>query len=399
MKRHPVADLAIVTTVALALAAPSGGIAATQAKSRAGAGHRRTRTVTFFARVLKSTPKGLLVRTKGDRKIFFSAAELAQKGVAPKSSPSKTHKGHKGRSGRRSHTGHNSHRSHKGHHKSSRKTHTRVHGPADGAPTSTPGITINIVGLQPGVTVEITETVDTSGVVAITITIPPSSSLPEQSDSGVVTEVDSGAFMVLTPGGSDLRLNMAPATLASLNLQRCDTVNVTYHQDSELLIADTVQVTGSQISAACQSSGDVTGTITNVSDSGVTISTRDGSMSFVVDDEDITDGFKVGDVVDVAYSSNDQGQLDASDVQYVEKSASGTVTAVSQDSMTIADSSGGNSETFVAAGGFEDDWGVNPFDAVSVGDQVQVGYHVSSGHKVADLVIDDSSYGYGYGGY
>jgi hypothetical protein len=399
MKRNPVA-LAIVTTVALALAAPSGGVAAAQAKSHGGSAHRRTRTVTFFARVLGSTPTGLLVRTRSGKKIFFSAAELAQKGVAPKGSRSKPPKGHKRRRGHRSHAGHRRHRSRGGHHKSGGKTHTRVHGPLDGTPTSTPGITINIVGLQPGVTVEITETVDSSGVVAITITIPPSSSLPEQSDSGVVTEVDRGAFMVLTPGGSDLRLNMAPATLASLDLQRCDTVEVTYHQDSELLIADTVRVTSSQISAACQSSGDVTGTITNVSDSGITIRTDGGSMSFVVDDQDITDGFSVGDVVDVTYSTNDQGGLDASDVQYVENSASGTVTLVSQDSMTITESSSGNSATFVAGGGFEEDWGINPFDGVSVGDQVQVAYHVSSGHKVADLVIDDSSYGYGgYGGY
>lgn len=383
MKRHPLGAVAIFATLALALSAPSGGLAATQARSHHGSSHHRTHTITFFARVIKSGAKGLLVRTKSGKRIFFSAAELAKKGAPPKSSPSKSHRGHRS---------HRSHRTHKGH-RSSRHHHGRRHGTLDTTPP--PGITINIVGLQPGVTVQITETIDSSGVVSITITLPPPSTLPEQSDSGVVTEVDPGAFMLLTPGGSDLRLNMVPAALAGLSLQPCDTVEVTYHQDSEILIADSVTVTGTQISGACQSGGDVTGTITSVSGSGLTISTDQGSMSFVVDDGDITQGFQVGDLVDVTYSTNDQGQLDASDVEYVEKLASGTVTAVSQDSMTITDGGSGQSETFVAGGGFEEDWGLNPFDGVSVGDQVQVGYHISSAGNVADVVIDTSAY-YGY---
>ncbi len=74
-----------------------------------------------------------------------------------------------------------------------------------------------------------------------------------------------------------------------------------------------------------------------------------------------------------------------------EEVASGTVTSVDQTSMTIATSSGDT--TFVAAGGLEEKWGINPFAGVNVGDTVQVVYHIASAQDVADAVIDDSSYG------
>jgi ribosomal protein S1 len=74
-----------------------------------------------------------------------------------------------------------------------------------------------------------------------------------------------------------------------------------------------------------------------------------------------------------------------------EQVASGTVTSVDQASMTVATSSG--DATFVATGGLEEEWGIDPFTGVNVGDTVQVVYHVSSAQDVADAVIDDSSYG------
>ena len=64
---------------------------------------------------------------------------------------------------------------------------------------------------------------------------------------------------------------------------------------------------------------------------------------------------------------NQQGSgLDASDVEYVEQDATGTVTAASDGSLTITDDSTGHAVTFAA----EPDSGT--FDGVGVGDSVDV---------------------------
>jgi hypothetical protein len=259
--------------------------------------------------------------------------------------------------------------------------------------TTSPPISINIVGLQPGVTIQITETVDSDGIVSITITLPPPAALSEQNATGTITERDSDAFTLHTRGGSELRLNMAPDALSALGLQVCDTAAVTYHQDADLLIADTVNVTGTSTSGDCHSglpsAGDVTGTITSVSPSALTVATGDGSLSFVVPDTSTTDGFLVGDVVDVSYSTS-QGTLEADDVEYVEQEATGVVTAVSSSAMTITDDTTHQPDTFLSSGGAADTLGFGTFDGVAVGDQVEVIYHVSSGHRVADLAVDNS---------
>jgi Cu/Ag efflux protein CusF len=121
----------------------------------------------------------------------------------------------------------------------------------------------------------------------------------------------------------------------------------------------------------------VAGAITRVWGSGITISSDQGSVTFTVDSSDVTDGFQVGDVVDVSYSQNN-----ATDVQYVEQDASGTVSAVSAGRITIT--SGGQRQTFAA------DPSQGMFDGISVGDQVDVVYHQSSGQLVADSVDDGS---------
>ena len=221
--------------------------------------------------------------------------------------------------------------------------------------STTPSVTIDLVGLEPGITILITETIDSAGDVTITIALPPASALSGQSASGVVTEVDTDAFVLHTSGGSDLRLDMAPGTLSALNLVACDTVDVTYHQDANLLIADSVDVTGTSTTGECapggaggqgsggggegcsdQCAGDVTGTITQVSGSEVTINAdQGGSMAFVVDDPDITAGFQVGDYVDVTYSTNHDGKPDASDVEFAVEETSGVATTVSSSTMAI----------------------------------------------------------------
>ena len=166
--------------------------------------------------------------------------------------------------------------------------------------------------------------------------------------------------------------------------------HVSYHQDAGMLIADHVNLTGASTSGHCADTSrdqDVVGTITQVSGDGLTVQTQDqGTMTFGVDSNDVTDGYQVGDVVDVTYADNGDGTYTADDVEWVEQDSTGTVTDVSDGSMTITDDQSGQSVTFVA------DPGDSVFDGVAVGDQVDVTYHQSGDQQVAESV-DDSGGG------
>lgn len=311
-----------------------------------------SRVVSFLGKVVRSSKNGLAVRLADGKTISFSSKQVRR--TRPK--PAQRHK---------------------------------KHGVRAAADASASSVTINISGLQAGVTVLVTETVDGQGNVSITIAFPGGSTLSTaQQASGTITEVDTDAFLLQTADGSVLRLHMATDALNNLNLQPCDSADVTYHQDAGMLIADTVGDNGTSSSPDCtgdsQSQDDV-GTITAVSGDAITISTQDqGSMMFVVDSPDITDGFQVGDVVDVSYVDNGTGTLDAGDVEYVEQDASGTVTAVSDGSITIDPGDSGQPQTFTA------DPTQGLFDGVAVGDQVDINYHQSGSQQVLDRVDDQS---------
>jgi hypothetical protein len=328
----------------------------------AGQSHTKARTFSFYARVVRSSSRGLEVRTLDGRKLWFSASQIRQAGH-PKPVCRKRHGAHKGHKCTRRHKGARGRLAHAG---------------IDSAGRS---ITINIQGLQPGVTILITESVDSDGNVTITITLPPPAG--EQSASGVVGSVETDAFGVQEPDGSALRLHMAPDALAALNLQSCNTVDVAYHQHAGLLIADKVVVTGTSASGDCTPTEDARGTITTVSATNLTIKTDDGSPTFAVGTLDVS-GFKPGDVVDVTYTKADDGTLNATDVEYVEETASGTATDVSASKLTLTGDDGGQSQTFVAGKGMQVQ--TDAFDGVHKGDHVSVGYHVSGGALVADCV-------------
>jgi hypothetical protein len=226
----------------------------------------------------------------------------------------------------------------------------------------------------------ITESVDDSGNVTITIALPPGATAGVASSQhavGVIADVSRDGFLLDTPDGSELRLHAAQSTPADLGLQACQAVTVTYHQEANILVADSVQATGTSLSGDCADSrptDHVTGTITQVSATGLTLGTDQGPQTFTVDSADITDGFQVGDLVAV---SSAQGV--AGDVEYVERDATGTVTAVAAGSVTIT-GVGGPARTFVA------DPSQGMFDGIALGDQVDVIYHQSSGQTVADVV-------------
>jgi hypothetical protein len=162
--------------------------------------------VSFYARMVRSTKRGIVLRLADGRTVNVTSTQL------------------RGRSSKRS---------------ASRKHNVRAHAAAG-------SITTNVEGLEPGVTVLVTEAVDEHGNVTITIALPGLSGGPgSQTASGVVAEVDQDAFVVETADGSDLRLHMAAGALANLGLQVCDTVDVTYHQHAAILVADSVDDTGS----------------------------------------------------------------------------------------------------------------------------------------------------------
>ncbi len=306
--------------------------------------HQKAHTVSFYARVVRASSHGLVVRTLNGRTLTFSSKQLRQR-----------------------------------HHAGVARL---------GAQGGTPQVVINILGLQPGVEVQITETTDANGNVTITITLV--SQTGQQSASGAVTEVDSDAFMVRTSDGSDMRFHMAADALSNLNLSSCNTVDVTYHQDAGMLIADTVNITGSSTSGDCAPTSDATGRITAVSSDSITISTDSGPLTASVDPSSgLTDGFQVSDLVDVTYTQNSDGSMTATDVEFVEEETAGQVTAVTTSgnggSVTIVDDNTGQSETFVAGTN-----GVqinsHAFNGVSVGDHLDICYHESAGQLVADTV-------------
>jgi uncharacterized protein DUF5666 len=202
---------------------------------------------------------------------------------------------------------------------------------AHAAAVSARSVTLQIQGLAPGQTVLISETVDARGHWTITITLPSSSTAG--AGPGTTSGGDSGGG---SGGGSG---------------------------DDQL----------------------AEGTITQISDTKLAVSTSSGALSFSVDPtEGLTEGFLVGDAVDVSYFQNSDGTLSADDVEYVEQDATGVVSAVSDASLTLVDDATGQPDTFSG----DPDLGL--FDGVTPGDEVDVTYHQSAAGLVADAVGDDA---------
>jgi hypothetical protein len=357
-----------IAAVLLALPAssivvPSGALARSHSKLDAShqvkrRGHK-TRTVKFTARVVRSSARGLVVRTSDGKIMSFSAKQIKRAALP------KRHKHHAGR-GRRPHA-------------------------AFDMQVSSGNVVVNIVGLQPGALVQITETIDADGTVTITITLPPAAG--QETASGVVTDVGSDVFTIEAGDGSTLRLHMSEAALSGLDLQVCSTVDVTYHQHAGILIADGANSTGTSSSGSCAPSYDATGTITQVTADSLTISGDQGPVTFSVDpSSDLTGGFRVGDLVDVTYTKGAGGELNATDVQFVEEDTSGRVTSVTtamgSGSLTIIDDNNGQSETFNADPSNGVQINAHAFNGVSGGDQIDVSYHQSAGQLVADVVTE-----------
>ena len=357
VRRHAVISAGLVMLCAGLLAAPAG--AAVHRSKRAKQGVAHSRSISFYATVVHASAKGLVVRTRSGKTLTFSAAELSHKRSAK----------HRGRHVRR-------------------HVRKRAHVAIDPPPQVGP-VAVDIIGLQPGATVLITETVGPGGKVTVTITLPPSSVVGQKQASGVVTDVEDDSFKMTTSDGTGLRLGMASDALSNLNLESCDTVAVTYHQDAGMLIADGVQVTGAADTGNCAPTYDATGPITQVSDTSITIASDQGATAFAVSDPSLTECFAEGDVVDVTYTENGDGSLSATSVQFVEQDASGTVSAVSSTSLTITDDETGQPDKFVADPGEGLQLSTDAFTGLKVGDRIDVTYHRSAAGNVADTVGDE----------
>ena len=94
----------------------------------------------------------------------------------------------------------------------------------------------------------------------------------------------------------------------------------------------------------------------------------------------LTDGFEVGDVVDVTYEPIPDGTDYVTDIEYVENDSSGIVTSLSAGSMTIIDDSTGQPDVFYA------DPNAGMFLGIGLGDEVDVTWHQGAIGMVADNV-------------
>ena len=264
---------------------------------------RGSRTVRFYATVVRTSRNGVRVRTLSGRSLDFSAAQIARA-----RSPLTTHRRLHVRAGDRPNGMHFAYMA------------------GDVPPPARP-VAITILGLQPGVTVLIARTVGRDGRVTVKITLPASNVTVQQTVSGVVTDLESGSFEIVDRGGAALRFDVDRGRPSNLNLRECETVDVTYHQYGSLLIADDVRA-GASAPPDCTANPAAAGVeyaehyasgrVTAVRSRSVTIIDADTGRSkrFVADPSQgpqlctyAFDGVHVGDQIDVTFHQSPTGMV------------------------------------------------------------------------------------------
>jgi hypothetical protein len=275
------------------------------------------------------------------------------------------------------------------------------------ARTSSKSVTVEINGLQPGESVVITETTDSAGNVTITITLPAgggsgshggggsgSGSGSGLSATGLVNNVGTSSFDIITASGADLTFHISAQALSNDDVSPCDEVVVNYHSASGSLVADDVNDNGAPDSGPCSSGGDNSndwiGTITTVSGTSITVDAglgNGGVQTFAVDDPAITSGFLVGDSVDVTYEPwNNQTVADT--ISYNDTETSGVVTSMAAagtgfETVSMIDDYTDEPETFYV-----------PVDLlagedVQVGDDLDVSYYQAARGLTLDSLDDN----------
>jgi hypothetical protein len=321
-----------LTIALIMLAVPGGALAA----GRSGA-HR---SVRFYARVLRTSPQAVVLRRLDGTDVRFSADKVTQ---LPKAAIREQN--------------HNAPLAH------------LAQGPRSANSA--------IESLRPGITVLVDETADRRGRVTVTIRLPGSAApgvSRRQHAHGVIGDVSQGGFVLDTSDGAQLSLQFGahPPT----NLQVCQTVRVVYLQSAGALIAEQVRRTGRSRQGTCAGvhpTRHLVGFITQISPAGLTVSRGQRTETFTFTSPALAGQFQAGDLVSLTYTGSQ-----ASDIQYVERTATGVVTAVSDASLTIGSGHGPRSETFVA------DPAQGMFTGLTVGDRVVVTFHRTAAGQVAD---------------
>ncbi|HEX3615773.1 MAG TPA: hypothetical protein VHU61_04495 [Solirubrobacteraceae bacterium] len=271
-------------------------------------------------------------------------------------------------------------------------------GHSHSARTKGKSVSAEINGLQAGESVVITETTGSSGNVTITLTLPSGSGSRHSgsalSATGLVNNVGTSSFDVITASGADLTFHVDAQALANDDLSPCDSVVVSYHSAGGSLVADDVNDNGAPDSGPCSSgsdsSNDWIGTITSVSGTSVTVDAGvddGGVQTFAVDDPAITDGFLVGDSVDVTYEPwNNQTVADT--ISYNDTETSGVVTSLAPagtgfESVSMIDDYTDAAETFNVPVALLDG------EDVQVGDDLDVSYYQAASGLTLDSLDDN----------
>jgi hypothetical protein len=318
-------------TALMALALPGGAMAA-----------GRARAVSFYARVLRASSQTLVLRRLPDgADVRFSADQVTR-------APGVRSVGRGGQA---------------------LLAHV-----AEG-PRSLAGA---IAMLQPGLTVVVAETAGERGRVKVAIRLPDASApavARTQRASGVVGDVSQTGFVLDTPDGAELSLQLRAHHAPSVEV--CERVRVVYRQHAGALLAEQVRRTGRSRAGSCAGvpvTRRLVGLITRITNSGLTVSRGRHAETFTLASPALAAGFQAGDQVTVTYTGDQ-----ASDVEYVERTATGSVTAVSAGSLSITSGHRRRAETFVA------DPVQAMFAGLSVGERVLVTYHQTADGLVADV--------------
>jgi hypothetical protein len=230
-------------------------------------------------------------------------------------------------------------------------------------------------------------------VPATTLAVAP----PEASGTGVITGTNGNSVNIELANGSTLSATLPDAAMTYAGdqgeINPCEGITLTYHQDAGGAVLDSFTPTGITTSSAIpvdgggtcatQSNGglDVIGKIIRISKTGVTISASGRTFSFPLDPTNLVGGgTRRGDIVDLTFDPSAQNL--ATNIQTTEAYVTGTVTRVSTRSLTLSTPSGGRM-TFAV--------GMGAFSRIHKRQRVGVLYWVNAGVPQADVVTDFSS--------
>lgn len=239
----------------------------------------RARKVAFYAKVVSSAAKGVVLRLGDGQELRLGKRQLGR------------HAGHR-----------RAHRS---------------------------SVQINLEGLNPGQVVLITETVDAAGNVTITIKLVPGADPngDDQDVTGTITALGTDSVTIQADDGSTMTFQADPVLLDGFSVG--DQVDVTYYTDGDgSLVADDVE----PLDDSGDDDQDAIGTVTALGAGSITVQVDGGGPMTFEADADVVDGVAVGDYVDVSYFTDTDGSLVADDVEPADDGSGDTTDDGSDDS-------------------------------------------------------------------